>query len=162
MLALVACEESTPVGDAGVPRPTAQDLHAVALTRLDGTQERLSLYGGRSVIVNVWATWCAPCRGELPSLDRLSRRLDPERFVLVGLAVDQDPDFVREYLNDIGVAYPNYIDSRQTVVRDLLGLESFPQTLLVDGDGVLRGRIVGARDWDHPDAVAALVQVAGE
>jgi thiol-disulfide isomerase/thioredoxin len=157
---LVACDEADRVGEANDADATAGALHSIVLARLDGGEERLSRYGSKTVVLNVWATWCPPCRAELPSLQRLSGRLDPERFVVAGLSVDEDSDFVREYLNDVGVGYVNYIDSAQTVVRDVLGVESFPQTLLIGARGTLRDRIVGARDWGSPEVVAALEKAA--
>lgn len=131
-------------------------LSGVVLTRLDGSEEALTRYAGRTVILNVWATWCAPCRRELPALQRLSKGLDPERFAVIGISIDDDADFVAEYLRDVGIGFANYIDIGQGITRGILGVASFPQTVLIGADGVAHSRIVGERAWDQPDAVAEI------
>jgi len=141
--------------ERGGARPSA-NLAELRLTRLDGGSDSLALYAGKTLILNVWATWCAPCREELPALQRLSARLDPDRFVVAGLSIDTDPDFVREFLRDVGVDYVNYIDATRDVARPLLGIDSVPQTLLIGPEGTLRTRIEGVRDWDDPGLVASL------
>ncbi len=123
-------------------------LANVDLLRPDGTLTQLhALHPGKAIILNVWATWCPPCRGELPSLQRLSDSLDPERYVVIGLSVDQDADFVREYLRDVGITFANYVAADPMAAAARLEVESFPQTLMVRPDGTLAQRVVGARDW---------------
>ncbi len=129
------------------------DLLKAVLSRLDGGSDTLARYAGKTVILNVWATWCAPCRVELPSLQRLSEKLDSERYAVVGLSTDKDPDFVREFLRDVGVSYPNYLDPGRDTAYGILKIESYPQTLLVRPDGSIAQRIVGARAWDQPEMV---------
>lgn len=118
--------------------------------------DSLASFSGKSVVLNVWATWCAPCRAELPSLQRLSEQLDPQRFAVIGLSVDKDPDFVREFLREVGVNYANYIDSSQHISSGVLGVDSFPQTFVIAPDGTIVEHIVGVRVWDDPQVVAAL------
>ncbi len=138
-------------GQAGA---RGQDLLSVDLNRLDGGSDTFARFIGKTVILNVWATWCAPCRVELPSLQRLSKKLDPTRYAVVGLSTDEDPDYVREFLRDVGVDYPNYLDSGRDITYGILKIESYPQTLLIRPDGSIVQQIVGARAWDEPGMIA--------
>jgi len=97
----------------------------------------------------------------LPSLQRLSERLDPQRFAVIGLATDQDPDFVREFLSDVGIRYPNYLDPDRDVTSGILGVTSYPQTFVIRPDGSIAERIVGARAWDAPDMMARIEGLSG-
>jgi thiol-disulfide isomerase/thioredoxin len=128
----------------------------LALTRLDGTRDDLAALDGKTLVLNVWATWCAPCRRELPSLQRLADAA-PADVVVLGIAVDRDADFVREYLRDIGIRYVNYIDPEQRVGRTALGVDRLPQTLVIAPDGRAR-RIVGAADWSDPAAARLIAR----
>ncbi len=135
------------------------DLLTAELGRLDGGSGTLAHFRGKTLVLNVWATWCAPCRVELPSLQRLSEKLNPEQYAVVGLSTDEDPDFVREFLREVGVAYPNYLDPGRDVAFGILKIESYPQTLLIRPDGSIAQRIVGARAWDEPEMVANIESV---
>ena len=118
------------------------------LPRFDGGQASLGEYRGKLVILNIWATWCPPCRAELPSLDRLAARLDPRRFAVLGLSVDSEKDIALEFLRAQGIRFPNFIDADQRISRDILGIQVYPDTFLIDPQGRLLRRIVGERSWD--------------
>jgi thiol-disulfide isomerase/thioredoxin len=133
--------------------PAIDRLSSMRLPALDSGREPFTEFVGKVTIVNLWATWCPPCRAELPSLQELADRLDPGRFTVIGLSVDDDPDFVREFLRDAGITYPNYMDSGGNVARDQLGVDSYPQTFIFRSDGALADRIVGARDWVSPEII---------
>jgi len=128
----------------------------LVLTGLDGSKVSIDSFRGKFVILNIWATWCAPCRQELPSLERLSRILDPQRFVVAGLSVDDDVLQAREYLIDKGITFAGYIDQDMRISTDLLGIRIFPDTLLISPQGILLRRITGERVWDDPNVIKAL------
>jgi cytochrome c biogenesis protein CcmG/thiol:disulfide interchange protein DsbE len=96
---------------------------------------------GAPVVVNVWASWCAPCRTEMPLLERAARRFDG-RVAFVGVASRDDRDEALRFLDDIGVTYPNVFDSSGDV-RSRLGLRGFPTTYVFDASGTLVRSIVG-------------------
>lgn len=141
---------------AAIARQPAESLREARLTGVAGRIDGLERYAGKLVVMNVWATWCAPCRAELASLQRLSERLDPDRAVVIGVSIDKDATFVREFLRDADLTFENYIDPQQEITRDLLGIDIVPYTLLIGPDGSIRNRITGVRDWDKADAAGLI------
>ena len=111
---------------------------------------------GRVVVLNVWATWCAPCRREMPSLDRLHRTLDPERYVVTAISVDEDPVAVREFLLQRGLTFPNFVAMPRRDFLDALGIRSVPATFVVAPDGTVLRRFSGPREWDDAETLAML------
>jgi thiol-disulfide isomerase/thioredoxin len=150
--ALLGCSESKPP-DRLV---TGRAFPPLTMQAMDGKAVPLSAFHGKLVVLNVWATWCPPCRDELPSLQRLSHSLDAERFVIVGLSLDQDNVAVREYLHDKGVTYANFLDKDLAIAKHVLGMKAYPDTFFIGTDGTLLGRVVGAIQWDNPRMVQAL------
>lgn len=139
------------VGACGRELPPAAPLPAaptdVALVGLDGQAHRLSQWRGRRVVLNVWASWCAPCRAEMASLQALAAQLDAARAVVIGLSVDDDLHLVREYLRSAAIRFPVYLQDADRNAQRALDVRALPATLLVDADGRLQGREEGARDW---------------
>jgi len=130
-----------------------------ALRFLDGSERTVGLsdFRGRFVLLNVWATWCGPCREEMPSLDRLQAMLGGPDFVVVPLSIDLDGlaavrDFYAELgLEELGI----YLDEHHMAVPSL-GVIGIPTTLLVDPQGREIGRKAGPAEWDSPEVVAAI------
>jgi thiol-disulfide isomerase/thioredoxin len=120
---------------------------ALALADLDGTPGSLAQWQGRQVVLNVWASWCAPCRAEMASLQALSDQLDPAGALVVGLAVDDDPHLVREYLRRSPVRFPIVLQVQPNSAARELAVRALPETLLLDAAGRVTGRELGARDW---------------
>lgn len=110
----------------------------------------------RVVVLNIWATWCAPCRRELPSLEKLSDALDGTRFAVVGLSIDEDSRQVREYLASKEISYPNYIDHGGRWVQQLEWIPAYPATLVLGRGGDILAVIKGERTWHTAQTVAAL------
>lgn len=150
---LAACSQPAPPTDRLV---VGEPLPDIALTTLDGGSARLSDYRGRLVVLNLWATWCEPCRREMPNLQQLSDSLDPQRFVVAGISADDDEHLVAEYLRDKGVTFASYIDKGQRISRDQLGVQLFPYTLLIAPDGRLIQRYAGPREWQRAEVIKLL------
>lgn len=104
---------------------------------------------GKMLILNLWATWCPPCRKEMPDLERLSKTLDPDRFVVVGLSVDTDTLLASEFLLQNGITFANYFDQTGTVARSL-GLLAYPQTFVIAPNRMLLKQIQGYQAWNAP------------
>ena len=122
-----------------------------------GREHTLADFRGKVVLLNVWATWCAPCREEMPALDRLQAELAGPAFEVVALSVDQQgPAIARRFLGEIGAkALALYIDptAKAMFALDTPGL---PVSLLIDRDGREIGRHLGPANWDSPEVVKSL------
>ena len=121
---------------------------------LGGNPARLSDYEGEVVMINIWATWCAPCREEMPTLDSLQAQLGGEQFEVVALSVDHvGISVVEKFYRETSIQHlRQYIDP-STLATSTLGIEGVPTTLLLDHDGREIGRLVGAAEWDSPAMV---------
>ena len=130
----------------------------------DGSSTSLAAFAGKTVLLNLWATWCVPCRAEMPALDRLEGALGSDSFAVVAVNVDvRNPERARAFLGEVGVsrlafyADPSFGIFNALKKRGLaLGL---PSTILVDGKGCRIGGIEGPAAWDSEDA-KALVRAA--
>jgi thiol-disulfide isomerase/thioredoxin len=125
-----------------------------------GQSHTLADFRGKVVLLNIWATWCEPCRKEMPALDRLQAQMGGERFQVVPLSVDQQGlPIAQRFYAEIGIkALPLYIDptAKAAFTLDAAGL---PVTLLVDRAGREIGRHLGAVSWDSPDVVEQLRRI---
>lgn len=145
--AVAACGQR----DAAVNASHARDEFPVfRLQGIDRADADSTAFRGKLLVINVWATWCPPCRREMPSLERLHTQLNPARARLIGLSVENDQHQVREWLRKSNISFPNYLDTGTPRARELLHITSFPQTFLVGPDGRVIERIEGARDWADP------------
>lgn len=122
-----------------------------------GNETDLSALKGRIVVLNLWATWCAPCRTEMPSLDRLQTKYPKDQVLVLALSVDRaPPEKVRQFIADVGA--PNLTVGRDPTVQAarLLNTPGLPTTLVIDRDGQEVGRLLGIAEWDGPDATALI------
>ena len=123
----------------------------------DGRAHTLADFRGKVVLLNIWATWCEPCREEMPALDRLEAKLGGERFHVVALSVDQQgPVIARKFYAQVGIkALPLYVDptAKAAFTVDAAGL---PASLLIDRQGREIGRHLGALKWDEPQVLERL------
>lgn len=125
----------------------------------DGDDHRRTLadYRGKVVLLNVWATWCSPCRKEMPSLDRLQVQLGGEDFEVVALSVDHGgAEVVRRFFVANGVRDLAVHVDPSTEAQTALGILGLPTTILIDRKGYEVGRFVGAAGWDSPRLIAFL------
>jgi thiol-disulfide isomerase/thioredoxin len=150
--AVTGCDQSPPADRLIEGRPFPHLL----LHEFDGAVRSIEDYRGRIVVLNVWATWCPPCRKELPSLERLHAQLDPGRFAVIGMSIDGDADIAREFLLDRGVTFKSYLDLEGAAADRVLGIRVYPDTFIISQDGVLLRKFVGEREWDAPGLVEAL------
>lgn len=125
-----------------------------------GTEQSLTDWQGKVVLLNLWATWCAPCRKEMPALDRLQQSLGSDRFEVVALSVDRGgAEASRKFLDQINVnALKLYVDPTARASSELKAI-GLPATLLIDAKGREIGRLTGPAEWDSDDA-KRLIQAA--
>ena len=128
------------------PAAAAPDF---TLRTMSGPNMRLAEQRGRVVMVNFWATWCGPCRQEMPQLDRLYQKYKSSGFVLLGVNVDDDTRKAADVASKLGVSFPVLLDTDKAVSK-LYDLSTMPSTVLIDRDGkvryVHRGYLTGYED----------------
>ena len=117
----------------------------VELSSLDGRRLKLSSFRGRVVLLNLWATWCAPCRTEIPELNGLQHDLEASGLTVVGVSWDDSADSVREFQKEIPQDYTVLLNGEE-VQDKFAGIRSLPTTYIIDREGNVRQRIIGARD----------------
>ncbi|MBI2955971.1 MAG: TlpA family protein disulfide reductase [Acidobacteria bacterium] len=125
---------------------------------LAGQRQRLRELRGRVVVLNFWATWCPPCVAEMPSLERLHRRLGGRGVVVLGISVDESPRNYEAFLRTHGITFPNYRDPEKRI-STLYGTFLFPETFVIDRQGRLVRKFIGAREWDEPEMVDFFTRV---
>jgi cytochrome c biogenesis protein CcmG/thiol:disulfide interchange protein DsbE len=116
----------------------------------------LSKLRGRVVLLNLWATWCAPCIEELPSLLALQRQM-PD-VAVVAVSMDQDPDVYRRFLVEHHVDVLTVRDEEQRV-NALYGTVQIPETYIIDKQGILRRKFIGAQNWTSPEITGYLAKM---
>ncbi len=153
--------------DMAAVRPSEpQDMSAIALKDPAGADITLGSFKGKTVLVNLWATWCAPCRKEMPALDRLEQQIGGDEFEVVAVNIDTGgKEKADAFLDEIGVsALGRYSDQSMAIFNEFkkrglaLGL---PATALIDANGCLVAQINGPAEWDSMDAVN-LIEAAME
>jgi cytochrome c biogenesis protein CcmG/thiol:disulfide interchange protein DsbE len=125
----------------GFPAPdfTLQDL--------SGQVYRLADFQGKVVFLNVWATWCAPCRMEMPSMERLYRRFQGSDFVMLAVSEDEDgAAAVRPFVDDLGLTFPILID-RDGTIPQRYGVTGYPETFVIDRQGRVAQHLIGPENW---------------
>ncbi|MDX8450713.1 TlpA disulfide reductase family protein [Mesorhizobium captivum] len=119
-----------------------------------GQPKTLAEYSGKVVLLNIWATWCAPCRKEMPTLDRLQAELGGPDFEVVALSMDRKGlDVVKKFYAEIGITHLALNIDTSAKAMFTLGAVGLPMTLLIDRDGKEIGRLIGPAEWDAPDMV---------
>jgi thiol-disulfide isomerase/thioredoxin len=135
--------------------PEPRSLPEIQFENGEGETMSLADFKGSLVLLNIWATWCAPCRREMPTLDRLQATLGGADFQVVALSLDRNGlPVVQEFYAELGLeTLPIYVDESGAAQRALnvLGL---PTTLLLDREGNEIGRLLGPAEWDSPEMVA--------
>jgi cytochrome c biogenesis protein CcmG, thiol:disulfide interchange protein DsbE len=116
----------------------------------------LSKLRGRVVVLNLWATWCAPCIEELPSLLALQRKMPDVEIIAVSM--DQDPDVYHRFLNEHHVDILTFRDADQRV-NALYGTVQIPETYIIDKQGILRRKFIGAQNWTSPEITGYLARM---
>ena len=129
----------------------------------DGTRVSISDFFGKTVVLNLWATWCAPCVKEMPALDRLAFELPEETHVV--LAVSQDkggPLVARRFIDRLGLKKLLANADPQGILMRTLGVRGLPTTLIIASDGRLIARLEGIAEWDHPDAIKFISSIGSD
>ena len=129
----------------------------------DGDEVGLADFEGEVVVLNLWATWCAPCRREMPSLDRLQARYGGDGLEVVALSLDRgDVAKVRDFYDELGISsLAIYHDPQARAGREL-GAPGLPTTILIDRSGKEVGRLLGPAEWDSDEAITVIKALMGQ
>jgi thiol-disulfide isomerase/thioredoxin len=141
-LAIAATPGEVPVGGT---------LREATLHGLNAPDRRLSQYRGKPLLINVWASWCGPCRQEMGSLERLAWMDQGKRFTVIGISTDDSEAAAKNYLLHANATLNHYRD-RALELENMLGADHLPLTLLVDARGKVLGKVYGAQEWDAAEA----------
>lgn len=140
--------------------PVGGVLRDAPLYGLTLDYRKLSDFRGKPLVINVWASWCAPCRAEMGSLDRLARRHNGKQFHIIGISTDDHADKAQAFVVGAGVSFDNYLD-KNLVLENMLGANRIPLTVLVDKDGKVVRKVYGAREWDSRENKGLIGQALG-
>ena len=137
------------------PWPPSKRAPALALTDLDGREWTTRALRGKVVVLNFWATWCEPCRAEMPALNALGKKHSADRLVVLAANFQENEPKIRRYLDTIKISLPVLLD-RDGAAAKAWTSKIFPTTILIGVDGKPRHIVTGEYDWDS-DAAARLI-----
>ena len=138
-----------PTARAGTPGEVlvGQVLRDAAMQGLNGPSRQLSSFRGRPLVINVWASWCAPCRVEMPALERLAWGDLGGRFTLIGISTDDHIAAAQALLKRTNATISHFID-RRLELEHMLGASQLPLTVFADAQGRVLEKVIGIREWD--------------
>jgi thiol-disulfide isomerase/thioredoxin len=150
---------------AQAPAPVVAVGHVLpdmVMAGLNGPHKQLSSYRGRPLIINVWASWCGPCRAEAASLERLAWSEAGRRYTVIGISTDDDRNAALQWLRHSNATISHYIDSGpHWTLEHMLGASTIPVTVLVDAEGRVVARVRGARDWESAESILLIKRAFG-
>lgn len=155
---VVAAAENASLGKKPL-RPLAYDLK---LKDLSGKIVKLSDHKGRIIFLNFFATWCPPCRAEMPSMEKLSKAMDEKEFKMIAVSMDRgDPSSLSRFIEKGGYTFLILHDIDGTVA-DHYGIYSIPTTFIIDKKGGIVQKIIGSRPWDTKEVIDLFKRLAKE
>jgi thiol-disulfide isomerase/thioredoxin len=160
-LSLTACTksdapkpEAAKTGTVAKEKSPAPEISVVSLA--NGTTLKLSDLKGKVVLLNFWATWCPPCREEIPSMIKLNSFMAGKPFQMVAVSIDEGgKPAIESFFKSTGFSLPTYIDE-SGVSGKTYGITGVPESFIIDKNGVLVKKIIGGAAWDSPEVVAFL------
>lgn len=140
----------------------APDFTAVTLDSIP-REKRLADHRGQVVLINVWATWCLPCRVEMPSIEALHQSYAPKGFKVLAVSID-DPghaETIRRFVEQYKLTFEVLHDPEKKIV-ELYDIDGYPETFIIGRDGVIRKKLLSATDWNSPDHRALVERLLAE
>ncbi len=149
---LYGCQKDATIKTLSV----GEQLPNITFSSFDGKQTLSESFEGKTVIINFWASWCAPCRKEMPSLENLHMTLDQNKYAVIGVSVDEDNNLAEEFLLQYKISFPNYHDKSMDISKTTFGVKAFPETFIISPQGKITNRIVGEQIWDSKGMIKLL------
>ena len=129
------------------------------LPDLDGNQVDFSEYKGKVIFLNFWATWCEPCKEEMPSMQLLYDTFKRRSFVVVAVSVDSSgPEGVKKFVDKYGLTFP-VLHDRRGRVKERYKTTGVPETFIIDQNGVIAEKVWGAKNWDDPYSIKMILSL---
>jgi peroxiredoxin len=153
-LLITACGDYQ-VATVGNPAP---DFDTVDL---NGEVWSLSKLQGKVVFLNFWATWCPPCREEMPSMQKLYTKLPKEKFTMLALFNKDDPTAVERFVTQLNITFP-ILSDEYNIIGERYGLAGLPETFIIDKQGVIREKFIGPAEWDSQQVVEMIEKYINE
>jgi peroxiredoxin len=136
----------------------APDFHAIDLT--NGRPRTIADYRGKVLLVNIWATWCEPCRVEMPAIERLHHLVSDTAFRIVSVSIDkEDSSGVMAFARSYGLTFP-ILQNQSGDIQDIYQTTGVPESFVIDRNGVIVKKVIGAAEWDGPvnvDLIRSLI-----
>lgn len=155
ILLLLFISPSFRQGEPGVAGSTPPDF----TFQLDGRTTRLSDLHGKVVVLNFWATWCAPCVQEMPSLNRFHQKIVPLGAMVLGVSVDDSQQALDQFVREHQIGFANYWNPDRSLAASY-GTVMFPETYIIGKDGRIARKIIGPQNWDRPEWTAYIRELA--
>lgn len=152
-LALTASATNLPtLSHSLTEQATKKPAPALMLKDIEGQIHELSTLKGKVVLVNFWATWCPPCRREMPSMDRLARKLADKNFIVLAVDIGEDADTVQSFISQLELypSFPILLDTHGRTMQTWK-IAGLPMTYLIDRKGRIAYSAAGGREFDHPE-----------
>lgn len=143
IVAITGCEENNklpPEQTRVFPLLSLQEIISNSQSPLD--------ISNKFLIINFWASWCTPCRREMPDLQALSESIDSKKIILIGISIDTDKNLMQEFLLQHNILFNNFLDSEQKLAAEKLDIQSYPETFIVSPEGRVIKRISGEQAWN--------------
>lgn len=154
VLSLTACTKSDTHKTTAIAKEKnpAPDISVVSIT--NGSTLKLSDLRGKVVLLNFWATWCPPCREEIPSMMKLNSFMTGKPFQMVAVSIDEGgKPRIDSFFKETGLFLPTYLDESANSTKSY-GVTGVPESFIIDKQGILIKKVVGGFAWDSPEAVA--------
>lgn len=162
LLALLIAHHSLPITDVSsaeslspyeIEKLSRRKAPEFTLKDVNGSSVSLSSLKGKVVLLNFWATWCPPCRDEMPSLEKLHLRMKDKGLAVLSVSVDKSIPAVRDFIGKAPISFPVLLDTKMEVTKSLFKVYTIPTTFLIDRDGTVIEKYFGEQDWTKPEKV---------
>ena len=162
---------SVPKNNATPENPNAilQETHTSAaenkpapdftLKNLQQQSLTLSQLKGKVVMLNFWASWCEPCKEEMPSMQRLYKQMQGKPFEIIAVSIDKEESKMKEFLTKFPVTFPILRDPDEQIAKKHYAITGVPETFVIDSKGNIIRHVIGSFDWDHPQLIELLKQL---
>lgn len=152
----IIADSAKEVPSQGFPAPS------FTLPDLEGKEVSLTDYRGQVVLLNIWATWCPPCKEEMPSMEKLYQQLNGKGFQILAVSIDkEDTKVVKDFVQKNGLSF-TILHDRKNILWNKYGMTGVPESFIIGKDGRIVEKVIGPRDWSEEDIVAKVEDILAD